>query len=166
MSPSYPRPSWPIPMMASNPTATPSPSPPLNMATPMTSSTVPAPIPRVRCPSSKAETGKNAHSQWALVGIAPNLAHPPFLKTSAAERVSFARSKTDVEIHRPVGSGKTALMLALCLALRDTYSIAAVTNDIFTRCVPPPFSSPPPPTKRRRRNPINTLSFSAKMPNF
>lgn len=33
----------------------------------------------------------------------------------------------------PVGSGKTALMLALCLALREKYSIAAVTNDIFTR---------------------------------
>lgn len=33
----------------------------------------------------------------------------------------------------PVGSGKTALMLALCLALRDKYSIGAVTNDIFTR---------------------------------
>ncbi|KAI9848977.1 MAG: hypothetical protein M1837_005867 [Sclerophora amabilis] len=32
-----------------------------------------------------------------------------------------------------VGSGKTALMLALCLALRDEHSIAAVTNDIFTR---------------------------------
>lgn len=34
---------------------------------------------------------------------------------------------------RPVGSGKTALMLSLCLSLRTTYSIAAVTNDIFTR---------------------------------
>ena len=33
----------------------------------------------------------------------------------------------------PVGSGKTALMLKLCLALREKYSIAAVTNDIFTR---------------------------------
>ena len=33
----------------------------------------------------------------------------------------------------PVGSGKTALMLALCLALREKYNIAAVTNDIFTR---------------------------------
>ena len=32
-----------------------------------------------------------------------------------------------------MGSGKTALMLALCLALRDKYSIAALTNDIFTR---------------------------------
>ncbi|EON64741.1 urease accessory protein [Coniosporium apollinis CBS 100218] len=38
-----------------------------------------------------------------------------------------------VGIGGPVGSGKTALMLALCLALRDSYAIAAVTNDIFTR---------------------------------
>ncbi|KAI9695298.1 MAG: hypothetical protein M1820_008705 [Bogoriella megaspora] len=38
-----------------------------------------------------------------------------------------------VGIGGPVGSGKTALMLALCQALRDTHSIAAVTNDIFTR---------------------------------
>lgn len=35
---------------------------------------------------------------------------------------------------RPVGSGKTALMLALCRRLRDEYNIAVVTNDIFTRC--------------------------------
>jgi urease accessory protein len=34
---------------------------------------------------------------------------------------------------RPVGSGKTALMLALSRAMRDEYSMAAVTNDIFTR---------------------------------
>lgn len=33
----------------------------------------------------------------------------------------------------PVGSGKTALMLALCQRLRDKYSLGAVTNDIFTR---------------------------------
>jgi len=33
----------------------------------------------------------------------------------------------------PVGSGKTALMLALCRKLRDRMSVAAVTNDIFTR---------------------------------
>jgi urease accessory protein len=38
-----------------------------------------------------------------------------------------------IGIGGPVGSGKTALMLALCLALRSKYSIAAVTNDIFTR---------------------------------
>ncbi|KAI8967608.1 urease accessory protein UreG [Mycotypha africana] len=38
-----------------------------------------------------------------------------------------------VGIGGPVGSGKTALMLALCQRLRDQYSIAAVTNDIFTK---------------------------------
>src|SRR5258706_3758398 len=31
-----------------------------------------------------------------------------------------------------VGSGKTALTLALCRALRDRHEIAAVTNDIYT----------------------------------
>ncbi|KAF2730024.1 urease accessory protein ureG [Polyplosphaeria fusca] len=38
-----------------------------------------------------------------------------------------------IGIGGPVGSGKTALMLQLCTELRTRYSIAAVTNDIFTR---------------------------------
>ena len=37
-----------------------------------------------------------------------------------------------VGIGGPVGSGKTALTLALCLALRDRCEIAVVTNDIYT----------------------------------
>jgi len=37
-----------------------------------------------------------------------------------------------IGIGGPVGSGKTALTLALCRALRDRYSIAVVTNDIYT----------------------------------
>ena len=37
-----------------------------------------------------------------------------------------------VGIGGPVGSGKTALTLALCQTLRDRYEIAAVTNDIYT----------------------------------
>ncbi len=37
-----------------------------------------------------------------------------------------------VGIGGPVGSGKTALTLALCRALRDDYEIAVVTNDIYT----------------------------------
>jgi len=37
-----------------------------------------------------------------------------------------------VGIGGPVGSGKTALTLALCRALRDRYNIAVVTNDIYT----------------------------------
>ena len=37
-----------------------------------------------------------------------------------------------VGIGGPVGSGKTALTLALCRALRERYNIAVVTNDIYT----------------------------------
>jgi urease accessory protein len=37
-----------------------------------------------------------------------------------------------VGIGGPVGSGKTALTLALCRALRNRYDIAVVTNDIYT----------------------------------
>jgi urease accessory protein len=38
-----------------------------------------------------------------------------------------------VGIGGPVGSGKTALMDALCKKLRDRYQIAAITNDIYTK---------------------------------
>lgn len=38
-----------------------------------------------------------------------------------------------VGIGGPVGSGKTALMDALCKRLRERFEIAAVTNDIYTR---------------------------------
>lgn len=38
-----------------------------------------------------------------------------------------------VGIGGPVGSGKTALTLALCQHLRDKYNIAVVTNDIYTK---------------------------------
>jgi len=45
------------------------------------------------------------------------------------ERISPLR----VGIGGPVGSGKTALMDALCKRLRGLYDIAAITNDIYTR---------------------------------
>ncbi len=38
-----------------------------------------------------------------------------------------------VGIGGPVGSGKTALTLALCKRLRETYNLAVVTNDIYTK---------------------------------
>jgi urease accessory protein len=38
-----------------------------------------------------------------------------------------------VGIGGPVGSGKTALVDALCKRLRDRYDIAVITNDIYTR---------------------------------
>jgi len=38
-----------------------------------------------------------------------------------------------VGIGGPVGSGKTALTLALCKAMREKYEVAVVTNDIYTQ---------------------------------
>ena len=38
-----------------------------------------------------------------------------------------------VGIGGPVGSGKTALMEALCKSFRDIYDICAITNDIYTK---------------------------------
>lgn len=38
-----------------------------------------------------------------------------------------------IGIGGPVGSGKTALIEKLCKRMRDTYELAAITNDIFTR---------------------------------
>lgn len=38
-----------------------------------------------------------------------------------------------VGVGGPVGSGKTALLEALCKAMRDHYQIAVVTNDIYTK---------------------------------
>jgi urease accessory protein len=59
----------------------------------------------------------------------PGLFHE---RDAPLQRDYQARSFT-VGIGGPVGSGKTALMLALCRALRDAHSLGVVTNDIFTR---------------------------------
>lgn len=45
----------------------------------------------------------------------------------------FAERAFTVGIGGPVGSGKTALLLALCRTLRDRLRLGVVTNDIFTR---------------------------------
>jgi urease accessory protein len=49
------------------------------------------------------------------------------LKGSAKQRGPLR-----IGIGGPVGSGKTALTLALCRALRQRYQMAVVTNDIYT----------------------------------
>ena len=53
-------------------------------------------------------------------------------RPSPVPRDYAARAFT-VGIGGPVGSGKTALLLALCRALRDQVNLAVVTNDIFTK---------------------------------
>ncbi|MFG1391547.1 urease accessory protein UreG [Xanthobacter agilis] len=47
--------------------------------------------------------------------------------------MSSSTSPLRVGIGGPVGSGKTALMEALCKVFRDRYDICAITNDIYTK---------------------------------
>jgi urease accessory protein len=56
-----------------------------------------------------------------------------FSERSAPLARDFAQRSFTVGIGGPVGSGKTALVLELCRALRDQLSLGVVTNDIFTR---------------------------------
>ncbi len=48
-------------------------------------------------------------------------------------QANHQRSPLRVGIGGPVGSGKTALTLNLCQALRERYNMAVVTNDIYTK---------------------------------
>ena len=43
------------------------------------------------------------------------------------------RKPVRIGIGGPVASGKTALLVALCRAMSERYSVAAITNDIFTK---------------------------------
>lgn len=47
--------------------------------------------------------------------------------------MSNYKSPLRIGVGGPVGSGKTALLEVLCKAIRDQYSIAVVTNDIYTQ---------------------------------
>ncbi|MDA3962948.1 MAG: urease accessory protein UreG [Planctomycetota bacterium] len=62
------------------------------------------------------------------------LDHPGnFSEREAPLERDYKERSFTVGIGGPVGSGKTALTWALCRKLRDTQSIAVVTNDIFTK---------------------------------
>ncbi|KAL9263408.1 Urease accessory protein G-like protein, partial [Drosera capensis] len=80
--------------------------------------------------------GKVYHSHY---GLAPHTYEPIYSPGCFTRRAPplttrnfFDRAFT-IGIGGPVGTGKTALMLALCRILRDKYNLAAVTNDIFTK---------------------------------
>jgi urease accessory protein len=65
------------------------------------------------------------HEHWSHPGR--------FSEREPSRPRDFARRAFTVGIGGPVGSGKTALVLALCRALRDRHRLGVVTNDIFTR---------------------------------
>src|ERR1700730_6771958 len=56
-----------------------------------------------------------------------------FRDRAPARPRDYAERAFTVGIGGPVGSGKTALVLALCRLLRDRHSLAVVTNDILTK---------------------------------
>jgi urease accessory protein len=68
---------------------------------------------------------EHTHEHWPHPGLFHDRAAP-------LDRDYQKRSFT-IGIGGPVGSGKTALLLALCKVLRGKYSLGVVTNDIFTR---------------------------------
>jgi len=62
--------------------------------------------------------------------MATVITHP----VTAPKNVAASRKETlRVGVGGPVGSGKTALVDALCKRMRDSHEIAVVTNDIYTR---------------------------------
>lgn len=76
--------------------------------------------------ASTGESPAHRHDQWEH----PGRFHE---RERALARRDYTRRAFTVGVGGPVGSGKTALMLALCQRLRDEVSLCAVTNDIFTR---------------------------------
>lgn len=57
----------------------------------------------------------------------------PHTNQSHTTQTQTNKAPLRVGIGGPVGSGKTALTRALCQALRSTYQLAVVTNDIYTQ---------------------------------
>jgi urease accessory protein len=72
-----------------------------------------------------AATG-HTHDVWDHPGRFQNRERP-------LRNRDYSQRAFTVGVGGPVGSGKTALMLALCLRLRESASVCAVTNDIFTK---------------------------------
>ncbi|MDP9036990.1 MAG: urease accessory protein UreG [Myxococcota bacterium] len=69
----------------------------------------------------------HSHGQARHPGVFPER------ETARPHARNYSDRAFTVGIGGPVGSGKTALVLALCRALRDRLSLGVVTNDIFTR---------------------------------
>jgi urease accessory protein len=67
----------------------------------------------------------HVHEPWAGPGL--------FSERELPRPRDFSERAFTVGIGGPVGSGKTALVLALCRALRERLRLGVVTNDIFTR---------------------------------
>jgi len=78
--------------------------------------------------------GEHVHDEHGHGHTHEHWTHPGFFhERDKPLNRDYRKRAFTVGVGGPVGSGKTALMLALCRALRDTVSLGAVTNDIFTK---------------------------------
>ncbi|MDB3935420.1 urease accessory protein UreG [Granulosicoccus sp.] len=59
--------------------------------------------------------------------------YPASIVEASPDTLVHTRQALRVGIGGPVGSGKTTLVAQLCKAMRDDYSVAVITNDIYTR---------------------------------
>ena len=76
-------------------------------------------------PHAHSHGHDHVHEHWEHPGR--------FEDRAPAPARDFTERAFTVGIGGPVGSGKTALLLALCRRLRDSLRLGVVTNDIFTR---------------------------------
>jgi urease accessory protein len=81
--------------------------------------------PHEKHPHSGHEEHGHTHEHWAHPGL--------FHERDLPAARDYDQRAFTIGIGGPVGSGKTALVLALCRALRETHSLGVVTNDIFTK---------------------------------
>jgi urease accessory protein len=82
--------------------------------------------PRPIAAGPTAEQPDHTHDSWDHPGRFEHRPRP-------LRGRDYTRRAFTIGVGGPVGSGKTALMLQLCRALRERVSLCAVTNDIFTR---------------------------------
>jgi urease accessory protein len=73
------------------------------------------------------------HDHLPAHGHRPAHDHAPLAHDHRVRSGPLRTRPLRVGVGGPVGSGKTALLAALCRGLGDELSIAAVTNDIYTR---------------------------------
>jgi urease accessory protein len=81
------------------------------------------------------EHGSHAHEHGGIEHTHEPMRGPGEfrLRELASPHRAFSERAFTVGIGGPVGSGKTALLHALCTSMRDDHGIGVVTNDIFTR---------------------------------
>src|SRR5216683_4041329 len=95
------------------------------------------PSPTCSRPRTTGSTPGSSNPEGGTVGHEGDHEHADhpghFRERDAPRRRDFRERAFTVGVGGPVGSGKTALLLALCRALRDRLSLGVVTNDIFTR---------------------------------